>query len=173
MPVSAETVQTGAAASRFLSGGGWVPRRQVRLVQHHHTGALADSGGNGRVLRRWASSAVEHQQQHVGAADLRTATLYPEPLYGIVRPLGNSGRINERDGDTVQVEGLRQDIAGGAGNRRHDGAVGFEQRIEQARLAGVRAAHQHRPCSLVDEQPARGAGEDRLEAGCGRGEGVS
>lgn len=145
---------------RYWAQGAMTPRRrsmvsmpglaltvvveQIPLVEQHHDGAAALDGQahDLLVLLGDAYGGVDDEQRHVGAVDGTQAADHGVVLDVLVHGalLANARGVDHAVVLAVALDHGVDGIARGAGNVRHDGAVGSQDAVEQRRLTGVGAA---------------------------------
>ena len=88
-----------------------------------------------------------------------------------VAALADAGGVVEFDGDAADGSGLRDDVAGGAGDLGDDGAVVLEEAVEQAALADIGTADDGEGEAVADEAAVLKAGGETVDCrrGWGRG----
>ena len=134
-PVVAEiaTASTGSSGSSGCDGG--------RSILFHTTTRGRDRGDAEQlaVVVGERPRSIEHHDRQIGDANrgLRARDAF---LLHDIRRVANAGRIDQRQRQPADVGPLGQQVARRARDRRDDGAVGVQQRVEQARLADVRRA---------------------------------
>ncbi len=112
--------------------------RQVYLVEHHRDGDVATQRGARRGRRlRFAGGDVGDPEHAVGGAGLVAGPAHAFDLDG-VGCVAHSGRVDDRERETVERDPLPQRVARGPRNLGHDRGVVTRERVEQARLARVR-----------------------------------
>ena len=89
------------------------------------------------VRERFAS--VQDVQNQIGGCQCSTAAADAFDL-DFVAGFAEAGGVNEDDGETANVGGFLDGVAGGAGDGGDDGAVVAEELIEEAGFADVGAA---------------------------------
>ena len=117
---------------------------EIALVEnerHRHllgeARALLTPGGPGRIR-----GGVDHEQHALGARDLGACAPHAL-LLDRIAPQAQAGCIEHVQRHAVDRNPLAHHVAGGAGNRGHDGRLVARQAIQQARLAGIGAAGEH------------------------------
>jgi hypothetical protein len=81
--------------------------------------------------------------------------------------IAEAGGVDEAERDAVEGEGLFEGVAGGAGDGRDDGAVAFEEAVEEGAFAGVGRADEGDGCSVAEELAAAEGGGQGGEGGVG------
>lgn len=126
--------------------------RQVGLGEHGEGRGRAEIGG---------ASPRRHQRQD----EVRFRNPGPAPAYalGFHRFLGlpQAGRIDENNGQAIEVEADLDGVAGRAGDVGHDGRLPPGQGIEEGRLAGIGLARQHDPEPFPQALPPSAVGQGR------------
>ena len=120
-------------------------------------------GGRGDVLRRYVQDVKDEVgvgKGFVGAGDA--------VLFGLVYTFaGGCGAeacgVDETDRDAVERERLFECVARGACDRRDDGAVAFEETVEEGAFAGVGAASDGDGRSVAQELAALEGGSEGFE----------
>ncbi|CAM5296675.1 hypothetical protein RLIN73S_06090 [Rhodanobacter lindaniclasticus] len=125
---------------------------EVDLVDQHH------AFGTGGQVGEEAEVGVDvlligDQQRGVGVGEFAVGAAHAFALDFVVG-VAQAGGVGQFQRDAVQAQGFAQHVAGGAGDRRDDGAVAAGQRVEQAGLAGVGAAHDGHLEAIVEAQAA-------------------
>ena len=116
---------------------------KIRLVRGDDAGARRLRGDERAIVVRQPTRAIEDDNCQIGIRCGATGSSNPFLLDDVNR-IAQSGRIDETDRQPANVGALRQQIAGGSGNCRHDGAVRVEKRVEETRLANVgRSQNRH------------------------------
>jgi DNA-binding protein HU-beta len=100
-------------------------------------------------------TAIHNEHKEIGLADLPPPALPNELVQWILARAEHAARIGQLEMRTFPFHRLRQDIAGGARQRRHDRSTRSRQAIEEGRLPHVWAADQHdrgqRPGHVCDD----------------------
>ena len=153
-------------------GDGGQPRRLAAGVD-----LVADQRQAGRVrqardefrpdlhrVRRRGGRGIDQQQDAVRLLDLVPGALHADALDG-VRRVAQPGGIDDMQWHAVEMDVLTQHVAGGAFDIGDDGGVLLGQRIEQARLAGIRAAGDHHRHPLAHQSALVGSGSHAHQLG--------
>ena len=82
---------------------------------------------------------IHHVEDDGGLLNGLIGALYADTLQLVVG-LAYAGGVDEAEEGAVDVEGVLDGVAGGAGDVRHDGAFVLEQRVQQSRFAHIRLA---------------------------------
>src|SRR5216683_4430131 len=153
-----EERNTQAVLTKFISvhhGG------EILLVEDRERGAVAsfvivedadDAGISGIELPR----RIENGDQKVGVARGANGALDADALDYVAR-LADAGGVAEHERIGAELYGVFDNIAGGARDRRDDGAVGAEYQVEDAGFAGVGFADDGGADALAREAAAREA----------------
>ena len=101
--------------------------------------AFVGVAGDGGVQRHHALGGVQHQQHHVGHADVAARHHHAQLLRHIagLALAADAGGIDEDVLRAVVRDGLVHGIARGAGDGRNDGPLLAGERVEQGRFADV------------------------------------
>ena len=78
--------------------------------------------------------------------------------------VAQAGGVDEAEGDAIEVEGLFDGVAGGAGLGADDGAVGAEEGVEKGGLAGVRGTGEDDEGALAEEAALTPGGKEGVGA---------
>ena len=76
----------------------------------------------------------------------------------------NSGSVDERDAQSVEIDRLGHQVARRAWHVGHDGARGADQRVEEARLSNVGPADNRYLEPFAHETPAPRVSEQHRRA---------
>jgi len=183
--------RVGAAASRsparswrHLEGGGTVPAPQAhRLVQASRTPGPPVQDDDRIASRRFRRAGPSRRRVAGGPSRGTTSRRSAEatrpapgaPLrHRLVAWLAEAGGVAKGSRNAAQIDRLLEDIARRTGDRCDDGALLFQEPVEQARLADVGSPDESDACAFAHSAPALvGAGErldGRLKArASGRG----
>ena len=97
-----------------------------------------------RVVGLWLAG-IDHQQDAIGIGNRGHGT-FDADLFNHVIGIAQAGGIDDMQRHAIDVDMFTQNIPGGAGDIRDDGAFSASQRVEQAGLAGIRPSgddHRH------------------------------
>src|SRR5579871_2190515 len=116
--------------------------RQVRLRRHDDR--VLNHRQERRVFRRQTGAAVEYIKHQVSPLHRRPSPRDPDRL-DLVRVFPQAGGVEEGHGNPAHVDRRLQYVARRAGNVGHDRAVASGDRVDQDRLARVRAPQDRHP----------------------------
>ena len=145
--------------------------RQIRFIADQNPASLLLCAFDQREIVRFnRRGKIHHHQRHVGIGHGLIAALDPQRLDHILAG-ANPGRIHEFHWDSVDRRHFRHQIARGAGDVGHNGAILFQQPVEQTALAdvgppddGQRDSRMHQ-LAVVEARSQRGESLlDRIEA---------
>src|SRR5262249_54907846 len=121
---------------------GW----QIALRPHEDTGAPHRLGQHVSIRR---GTCVQDDEEQIALAHCEPTTADAFCLDRVAWGV-ETGRVEETNEDARARDGALHDIAGGAGERRHDRAIVSEQRVQEGRLARVRWSDERDGDSVVD-----------------------
>ena len=98
------------------------------------------------------AAQVVQEQHGVGAADLVPGAGDADLLDRVVA-VAQAGGVDHVDGHALNLDGLADHVARGAGHRRDDGQLGAGQRVQQAAFAGVGLARNDNAQALAQQCP--------------------
>ena len=106
-----------------------------------------------RVVVVEGARRVENRDQEIRLSD--TAQRAPDSdTLDLIARLADSGGVLKHERPGAQRNRFLDNVAGGSWRRGHDRAVGAEQKVEHAGLAGVGLSHNGRARAVARETPA-------------------
>ena len=152
------SIVAGAATSHLLN----TCRRGTRV-------SVCSCASMASCARWYSGDRVSRQvmqyQHRIGAADLGPAALNADALDLIERVIGRTQArgIDHVHRHAVDLNRLRDLVARGARDRRHDRQLGAGQRVEQRALAHVGLAGEHHVDALAQQRAAPRRAEHRVQ----------
>ena len=112
---------------------------EVAFVDGDEGAAIMDRGEQGALFVVEGLGGVEDDEDDGGVGEGLTRALDAE-LFDLFEGVAEAGGVDEFEGDAVEGDALSDEVAGGAGDGGHDGAVAFDEPIEEGAFAGVGTA---------------------------------
>jgi hypothetical protein len=114
---------------------------EIAFITNHQGVSLFGGFGFQKVFFGAAGTgAIQHYQGKVGIGHRSEASFNAELFDGFIG-LADARGIDKAHGDSFDIRSFRYEIASGAWYIRDDGAILFEEPIEQAAFSGVRRPH--------------------------------
>mmetsp|Transcript_32493 Transcript_32493/g.76308 ORF Transcript_32493/g.76308 Transcript_32493/m.76308 type:complete len:400 (-) Transcript_32493:129-1328(-) len=140
---------------------------QVGLVEDLHDAARVHTGQPradalvlGLVVGLAHAAEVVQEEHHVGVGDRVPAARHADALDLVGRVIAQAGGVGDVQRHALDLDGLADLVARGAGDGRDDGELGPGQRIEQRALADVGLAGEHHLQAVAQQGALAGAGLD-------------
>ena len=102
---------------------------------------------------------IDHVEDQFGSGDLGPRALDPFPLDRL-SPLTDPRRVDESQGNPLEIDELFNRVAGGTCQIADNSAVETQQTIEQTRFSGIRRPADHGPDSFPQDASLLSGGEE-------------
>jgi hypothetical protein len=117
----------------------------VGLVDREQDGHIcrANGGGNVLITMRQSFATIDDENDHVSRLDGAQTAFKDELVQRIVRGPEHPAGVGQLEPEVLPHHGVRQDVAGRAGDGGDNRPAGARQAIEKGGLADVGTAHEN------------------------------